>query len=108
VTSESDDRRPRTLLPGKPMTEPSWFVWTLMKTVRVLGFAVLWTGLGMGVGLFCGIIGVVVASAFAHHAPVMSMAYRRVAFPVAISSGACAFLWNLFRVIQAAQQRGRG
>jgi hypothetical protein len=50
----------------------------------------------------------VVASAFAHHAPVMSMAYRRVAFPVAISSGACAFLWNLFRVIQAAQQRGRG
>ena len=105
MTSENDDRQSKTLLPGKPVTEPTWLVWTLMKTGRVVGFAVLWTGLGMGVGLFCGIIGVVAASALAHHAPVMSMAYRRVAFPVAITSGASAFLWNLFRVIQSAQER---
>jgi hypothetical protein len=105
VTSQIDDRRPKTLLPGKPVTEPSWFVWCVMKTTRVLAFTVLWTGLGMGVGLFCGIVGVILASAFAHHAPVMSMAYRRVAFPVAITSGTCAFLWNVFRAIQAGKQR---
>jgi hypothetical protein len=102
-----EEQESRTLFPGKPMTEPNWLVWSLMKGCRVVVLTVLWSGLGMGAGLFCGIIGVVALSALHNRAPVMSMAYRNVAFPVAICSGACAFLWNAFRVLQAAEKRRR-
>ena len=65
--SEMEARGSKTLVAGEPMREPSWLVWTLMKGFRVVVLTVLWTGLGMGVGLFCGIIGVAAWSAI--HAP---------------------------------------
>ncbi len=103
--SEMEARGSKTLVNGEPMKQPSWLVWTLMKTIRLVLLTVLWTGLGMGAGLFCGILGVVIASALKHTAPDMSLAYRHISIPVAILSGGCAFLWNLVRTLQAAQRR---
>ena len=105
--SEMEARGSKTLVGGEPMREPSWPVWTLMKSFRVLFLTVLWAGLGMGVGLFCGILGVLAVGALRHQAPDMSMAYRYVSIPVAICSGSCAFVWNVFRVAQAAGERRR-
>jgi hypothetical protein len=95
-------RGSKTLLPGEPMKEPSWLVWTLMKLTRLVLLTVLWSGLGMGVGLFCGIVGVLARAAMQHATPDMSMAYRYVSIPVAVVCGSCAFLWNLRRTLQAA------
>jgi hypothetical protein len=106
--SEMEARGSKTLLPGDPMREPSWLVWTLMKGFRVLLLAVLWAGLGMGVGLFCGIVGLVSWSAMAGRTPEMDLAYRNVAIPVAICCGTGAFLWNLVRTVQAAARRRKG
>lgn len=103
--SEMEARGSKTLVDGQPMKQPNWLVWTLMKTFRLVLLTVLWTGVGMGAGLFCGILGVVIASAFMHRTPDMSQAYRNISIPVAILSGSCAFLWNLVRTLQAAQRR---
>ncbi len=97
----------KTLVPGEPMKRPNWLVWTLMKTIRLILLTVLWSGLGMGAGLFCGIIGLVIASALKHTTPDMTVAYRHISIPVAVLSGSCAFLWNLVRTLQAAAQRRR-
>ena len=105
MVSEMEARGSKTLLAGEAMREPSWLVWTLMKCSRVIVLTVLWAGLGMGVGLFCGIIGVAAWSAITQRTPDMSMAYRNVAIPVAICSGSCAFLWSLLRMIQAAEMK---
>lgn len=98
----------KTLGGGEPMKQPSWLVWSLMKGFRVLTLTVLWAGLGMGVGLFCGIVGVVAWSAMTHRAAQMDLAYRNVALPVAICTGICAFLWNLLRMVQAGASKRRG
>jgi hypothetical protein len=103
--SEMEARGSKTLVASEPMRQPSWAVWTLMKAIRILLLTVLWTGLGMGAGLFCGILGLMVAAALRHQAPEMELAYRYVAIPVAISVGSCALLWNLVRTAQAAAER---
>jgi hypothetical protein len=105
--SEMEARGSKTLVPSEPMKYPSWLIWTLMKMFRVVLLSVLWAGLGMGVGLFFGIVGLVAVSAMQHKTPDMSMAYRNISIPVAICSGCCAFLWNLGRTIQAAGERRR-
>jgi hypothetical protein len=105
--SEMEARGSKTLVDGEPMREPSWLVWSLMKGFRVLFLTVLWAGLGMGVALFCGILGVLAFSALQHRTPDMSMAYRYISIPVAIVCGSCAFCWNVFRVAQAAGRRRR-
>jgi hypothetical protein len=101
-------RGSKTLVASEPMKQPSWLVWTLMKGIRLVMLTLLWTGLGMGAGLFCGIAGLMIAGAVTHRIPEMSMAYRNISIPVAIFSGSCAFLWNLVRTIQAAWRRGKG
>ncbi|MGA3126582.1 MAG: hypothetical protein ABSD13_07680 [Candidatus Korobacteraceae bacterium] len=105
MVSEMEARGSKTLLAGKPMKEPSWLVWTLMKCSRVIVLTVLWAGLGMGVGLFCGIIGVAAWSVVTQRTPDMSMAYRNISIPVAICCGGCALLWNLQRTVQAAEMK---
>lgn len=98
-------RGSKTLLGGEPLREPSWLVWTLMKAGRVVFLTVLWTGLGMGVGLFCGILGLLALGALHHQMPEMSMAYRYISIPVAVCSGSGAFLWNVARALQAAGRK---
>jgi uncharacterized membrane protein YhhN len=105
--SEMEARGSKTLVATEPTTEPSWLVWTVMKGFRVVFLTVLWAGLGMGVGLFCGIIGVLVLSVVQHRALDLSLAYRNIATPVAILIGGCALLWNAFRMMQETVQRVR-
>ena len=105
MVSEMEARGSKTLLAGEAMREPSWLVWTLMKCSRVIVLTVLWAGLGMGVGLFCGIIGVAAWSAITQRTPDMSMAYRNISIPLAICCGSCAFAWNVVRTLQAAAKR---
>jgi hypothetical protein len=107
MVSEREVRGGKTLIPGEPMREPSWPVWTLMKGSRIVVLTVLWAGFGMGVGLFCGIFGVLAASVVKHQALDMSLAYRYISIPVAACSGGCAFVWNVFRAMQAAGERRR-
>jgi hypothetical protein len=103
--SEMEARGSKTLVAAQPMRQPSWLVWTLMKGFRIGLLTVLWSGLGMGVGLFCGILGVAVSGAILHRGLNMELAYRYVAIPVALCAGGCALLWNLMRTAQAAMQR---
>jgi ABC-type sugar transport system permease subunit len=98
-------RGSKTLVAAEPMRRPSWLVWTLMKTFRTVMLTVLWSGLGMGAGLFCGIVGLLVAATIQHKRPEMDLAYRLVAIPVAICAGSCALLWNLVRAAQEAVER---
>lgn len=105
--SEMEARGSKTLVASEPMREPSWLVWTLMKSCRTVTLTVLWAGVGMGVGLFCGILGVLMMSLVQHREVDMSTAYRYVAVPVAALSGTCTFLWNLYRVLQGATERRR-
>jgi len=105
---EMEARGSKTMVAAEPMLRPSWPVWTLMKSVRIVLLTVLWSGLGMGVGLFCGIFGLMVSAAIQHQTPEMELAYRHVAIPVAICAGGCALLWNLVRTVQAAAARRKG
>ncbi len=105
--SEMEARGSKTLVATEPRTEPSWLVWTVMKGFRVVALTVLWAGVGMGVGLFCGIIGVLLLSVVQHRALDLSLAYRNIATPVAVFSGGCAFLWNAFRMMQETVRRIR-
>jgi hypothetical protein len=95
----------KTLVAGDPMRQPSWMVWTLMKGFRLLLLTALWSGLGMGAGLFGGIVVLMAAAVIHNRMPRMDIAYRNISIPVAIVAGSCAFLWNLVRTVQAAAQR---
>jgi hypothetical protein len=106
--SEMEARGSKTLVASEPMRRPSWAGWTLMQSLRIVLLTVLWAGLGMGAGLFCGILGQMVAAAIRHQAPEMELAYRHVAIPVAIGVGGCALLWNLVRAARAAVERRNG
>jgi hypothetical protein len=100
-----ESRGSKTLLPSEPMRRPSWFVWTLMKGFRLLLLTVFWSGLGMGAGLFSGIVVLVTMGVLRHRMPPMDLAYRQGAIPAAILAGSCAFVWNLVRTVQAAVRR---
>jgi hypothetical protein len=101
-------RGSKTLVASEPMRRPNWAVWTLMKGFRILLLTLLWSGLGMGVGLFCGIFGLMLAGAILHRPPQMALAYRAISIPLAILAGSGALLWNLMRTIQAAARRRKG
>jgi hypothetical protein len=103
--SEMEARGSKTLVAGEPMKQPSWLVWTVMKGTRLALLTLLWAGLGMGAGLFCGIVGLMIGGAMTHRIPDMTTAYRHISIPVAIFSGSCACLWNLMRTAQAAVRR---
>ena len=105
--SEMEPQGSKTLLSTEPQRQPSWFVWTLMKGTRLLMLTVLWSGLGMGAGLFGGIVVLLALGILHHRLPPMDLAYRYSAIPAAIIAGSGAFTWNLMRTVQAAVKRGR-
>ena len=69
---------------------------------RILLLTVIFAALGMGLGLFFGILGAVVYGAIKHTHMDMAMAYRAVAIPSAITFGSCAFLYSIFESIRRA------
>jgi uncharacterized BrkB/YihY/UPF0761 family membrane protein len=81
---------------------PPWYVRLIMVSFRTVLFTVLFTALGMGVGLLAGIIATVVLGAVHHVQPDMANAYRYAAAPLALASGSCALVWNIFRGVKDA------
>jgi hypothetical protein len=75
-----------------PATQRSKVSIVFTSTVRVLFTALLFTAGGMGVGLFCGIVGTVVYGMIIGSKMDMTNAYRHVAIPVAITLGAAALV----------------
>lgn len=71
------------------------------SAVRVLFTALLFTAGGMGVGLFCGIIGTVVYGMIGSGKADMTNAYRHVAIPVAITFGTAALIGALVLEVRA-------
>ncbi len=90
----------RANLPSRP--RPPWYVRLIMVSFRTVLFTVLFTALGMGVGLLVGIIATIVLAAVHHVQPDMTNAYRYAAAPLALVSGSCALVWNIFRGIKDA------
>jgi Flp pilus assembly pilin Flp len=86
--------------PARPA--PKWYVRFIMVSFRTVLLTILFTALGMGVGLLLGIIATVVLAAAHGVQPDMTHAYRHVAVPVALGSGTCAFVWNVFRGVKDA------
>lgn len=78
------------------LAKPNWIQRTLVKGFRTLFVTLLFTMLGMGVGLMIGILWYAIGGAVRHSHPDMAMAYRNVAIWVAIASGSCALLYQLF------------
>ncbi|MDR3763346.1 MAG: hypothetical protein P4M01_04550 [Acidobacteriota bacterium] len=108
MQAEIDERKPKVLFGGEQHPQPGWFVWSVMKATRVLGFTLLWAGIGMAVGLFFGILFVMLATSFQHHVPDMSLAYRVIAVPVAAVCGGVAFVWTLVGIFRAGRGKQQG
>ena len=81
---------------------PKWYVRLIMVSFRTVLFTLFFAALGMGVGLLGGIIFTVVLAAVHGVSPNMTHAYRYVAIPLALTSGSCAFVWNVFRGVKDA------
>jgi uncharacterized BrkB/YihY/UPF0761 family membrane protein len=73
--------------------------------IRILFVTVLFTLIGMGAGLFAGIIGVVVLAFVKDIHPDMQTAYLRVAIPTAIVFGTIALIYNVAQEIRRAGKR---
>lgn len=71
-----------------------------MVTFRTLFVTLLCTMGGMGLGLFCGILGTAILNAVRHGGVDMANAYRHVAIPAAITAGTCGFLFQIIAGIR--------
>jgi len=86
---------------------PSLFGLVLSSVTRVLFATLLFTALGMGVGLLLGIIGTA-GWGLLHGGDVdMAGAYRHVAVPCAIGLGLTAFIGASYLEIRARTSQGR-
>lgn len=72
--------------------------------VRVVLWTFIGTLLSFAVSLFLGIVGVVIVSAARHIHPNMTLAYRDVAFPIALMAGTIILLVVLRMEIQYYRQ----
>jgi hypothetical protein len=71
-----------------PTLQPRWFVIPL----RVLLLTFLLTLLAFAVSLLLGIVGIVVGATLRGLHPNMTVAYRHIALPIALASGAIALI----------------
>ena len=84
-----------------PPQQPGKLATLLVSAVRVLFTTLIFTGAGMGVGLFLGIIGMIAYGLAAHVQPDMRNAYRHFAIPVALTIGCIAFVGALVLELRA-------
>jgi uncharacterized BrkB/YihY/UPF0761 family membrane protein len=77
----------------------------LSLVVRTVFLSLLFGLIGMGIGLFAGIIGMVVLAFAKGVHPDMQVAYLRVAIPVAIAFAAIAFVYNVIGEIRRSGRR---
>ncbi|MDT8069658.1 MAG: hypothetical protein ROO76_15945 [Terriglobia bacterium] len=76
--------------------QPTWLGRLFVKTFRTLFVTLIFTMLGMGVGLMTGILWYAIGGAVRGVHPNMALAYRNIAIYVAIGFGVCALLYQLF------------
>jgi uncharacterized BrkB/YihY/UPF0761 family membrane protein len=84
---------------------PSWFVRFIMISFRICFVTLLLTGVGMGVGLFVGILTTVIGGAFTHHAIDLTRAYRVFAIPSAVVFGSCTLVFQVVKSLREAVRR---
>jgi hypothetical protein len=75
------------------------------SSVRVLFTALLFTAGGMGLGLFLGIIGMVVYSLFHGGQVDMTYAYKHVAVPIALVLGGVALVGAAVLEVRSRSRR---
>jgi len=73
--------------------------------VRVLFTALLFTGLGMGTGLFLGIVGTLIYGMTSGNKIDMTNAYKHVAIPVAILLGSAALIGSAALEVRSRRTR---
>lgn len=84
---------------------PSRFVRFLMISFRICFVTLLLTGVGMGLGLFVGILTTVIGGAFSHDAIDLTRAYKVFAIPSAIVFGCCTFVFQVVKSVREAFRR---
>jgi hypothetical protein len=77
----------------------------LTSTVRVLFTTLLFMAGGMGAGLFLGIVSTIVYGMIKGGSIDMTVSYRHVAIPVAVTLGAAAFVGALVMEVRTHRQR---
>jgi len=82
-------------------SQPRW----IGIPLRVLAVTFLLTLLAFAIALLLGILGTIVYSQVAHVAPNLPFAYRRLAFPFAISVGAIVLVLSLTMEVRHYRQR---
>jgi len=93
---------PAVMVPGKQRRRLSIL---FTSTVRVLFTTLLFTAGGMGVGLFLGIVGTIVYGMIKGGNIDMTVSYRHVAIPVAITLGAAALVGALVLEVRSRRTR---
>jgi len=88
-----------------PPPQPAPLARLLVSAVRVLFTTLIFTGAGMGVGLFVGIFGMITYGLAAGVQPDMRNAYRHFAIPMAVTIGCLAFVGALVLEIRARRNR---
>jgi hypothetical protein len=83
-----------------PPRPPRWYA----IPVRVLLMTFIGTLICFAVSLLVGIIGIVIVSALRHVNPNMTVAYRNIAFPVAVVAGSIIFVLALAMEIRHYRQ----
>lgn len=76
----------------------------LAAVFRIILLTALFAALGMGVGLFAGIMGTIIYNAVKHTNIDLATAYRSVAIPSAVVCGALALLYNIGMTIRTAMR----
>lgn len=71
---------------------------------RILILTALFAAVGMGFGLFFGILGTILYGAVKHMHVDMAMAYRDVAIPLAVISALGAFVYNTMATLRRAMR----
>lgn len=80
---------------------PSW----IGISARVFAFTFLLTLLSFAIALLLSILGTIVYSQVEHVAPNLMFAYKRIAFPIAISVGAIVLIVTLVVEIRNYRQQ---
>ena len=83
--------------------ESPWPRW-IGGAARVFGFTFLLTLLSFAVALLASILGTIVHAQVKHVAPNLMFAYKRIAFPIALSAGAIALVVTLVVEIRNYRQ----
>ena len=84
---------------------PSRFIRFLMISFRICFVTLLLTGVGMGLGLFVGILTTVIGGAISHHAIDLTRAYKVFAIPSALVFGSCTLV---FQTVKSVREAFRG